>query len=178
MCSQCCECVSVPLPDLHLAVTEQRVRSWAAAAAQLQVQVAVLSPQAAADTAKKPGGTGAAGGAKGAPPAPAAAASGTLVVDCAGLLAGDTTAAYCWGKLPPAAAAAQDAAGRDAAGAAGAATAGSAPTQQVPTAAAAGLGQVARYKWHMQAPSGTLLDWLDSAEVQVQVSNMQNSCNP
>lgn len=166
-CSQCCEYFSVALPDVQLAVTEQRMRSWAAAAAQLQVQITVLNPPAS-DAAKKPAGAAAAaGGAKG-PPAPAAVATGTLLVNCAGLLTGDTSAAYLWGKPPPAAAV-QDAASREgsAATAAGAVAGVHAPAQQA--AAAATAGQAGKFKWEVQAPNGTLPEWLESAEAQVQV---------
>jgi hypothetical protein len=160
-CSQCCEYFSVVLPDVQLAVTEQRVRSWAAAAAQLQVQITVLNPSAP-EAAKKPAGAAAAGGTKG-PPAPAPAATGTLLVNCAGLLVGDTSAAYLWGKPPPAAAV-QDAASREGSAAAAVAVASvHAPVQQ------AAAGQTAKFKWQVQAPNGTLQEWLESAEVQVQV---------
>jgi hypothetical protein len=170
-CSQCCEYISVTLPDLQpLAVTEQTVRSWAAAAAQLRVQITVLGPSSAAEAAKKPGA--AAAGAKGGPPAaPAAVASGTLTVQCAGLLAGDTSTVYRWGSLPPAAAEVQEpaASGEATAGAAAAATAAAAPKPPA--------GQEGCFKWGMQPPTGTLLDWLEAAEVQLQVSRHRTPCH-
>jgi hypothetical protein len=162
-CSQCCEYVSVALPDVQLVVTEQRVRDWAAAAAQLQVQITVLK-SSASEAAKK---SAAAAGCTKGPPAPAAAATGTLLVNCAGLLAGDTSASYLWVNPQPAAAV-HDAASREgsAPGPAAAATAFvsvHAPVQQ------AVEGQSGKFKWQVQAPTGTLQEWLESAEVQVQV---------
>lgn len=159
-CSQCCEYISVTLPDMQLAVTEQTARSLAAAAAQLRVQVTVLGPGSAAEGAKKPAAAaaGTAGDKAGPPATPAAVASGTLTVQCAGLLAGDTSAVYRWGSLPPAAAVQDPAAlGEAAAGAAAAVAAGPKP------------GQEGCFKWSMQPPTGTLLDWLEAAEVQLQV---------
>lgn len=160
-CSQCCEYICVTLPDLQpdLAVTEQTARSWAATAAQLRVQVTVFGPGSAVEAAKKTGAAAGTAGIKGVPPAiPAAVASGTLSVQCAGLLAGDKSAVYRWGSLPAAAAVQDPAAlGEAAAGAAAAVAVG-------PKAAHEGC-----FKWSMQPPTGTLLDWLEAVEVQLQV---------
>lgn len=184
------------LPDLQLAVSEQRIRSWAAAAAQLQVQVTIFNPAAAGADAgtKKPtpaSAAGAAAGVKGSGAAAAAAAaavaaatvaSGTLVVNCAGLLTGDSSATYSWGKpMPPALAAhAQEVAGSTppfaadldttAHAPAAAADAVSAPSAQQGTPADAAAAQhKQRFKWSVQPPSGALQDWLESAEVELKV---------
>lgn len=173
-CRQSCELFTVALPDLQLAVTEQRVRSWAATAAQLQVQVTV-SNTAALDATKKPGGptasakaTTAAGGSV------PAVATGTLLVNCAGLLVGDSTASYRWGKPLHAAPAAITPVAEAATSAAEVAVAPAGPASLMPAQAAAAVAAAApagqsRFKWSTQDPSGSLQSWLDSAEVEVQV---------
>lgn len=156
------------LPDVQLAVTEQRIRSWAAAAAQLQVQLAVTRGAAAEPASKKPGAA-AAGGAKTAVAGVAApaVAAGTLLVNCAGLLAGDTAATYQWGTPSPAAT------DQGQATAAAPSVDGCGPlTKQLPKLQQqqAATYDTRRFKWTTQPPSNSLQDWLASAEVHVQVT--------
>lgn len=97
-CRQWCDVYSLPLPEsVQIPVTEQLVRGWAAAAGQLTVQLTVLQAAAAAEAAKKAAAPAAAAGKAAAAAAPPpSVASGTLQLNCAGLLVGNTAARYSW----------------------------------------------------------------------------------
>lgn len=97
-CRQWCDVYSVSIPDnIQLPVTEQLIRSWAAAAGQLTVQITVLPAAATAEAGKKPA-TPAGKGTPAAAALPPPVASGTLQLNCAGLLVGDTAAQYSWSR--------------------------------------------------------------------------------
>jgi hypothetical protein len=192
---------TVTLPPSQLSVTEALLRDWAAAAAQLQVQLAVLPPPPAPEQPPPKGAKAAAAGlgSKGAAPPPAGAsaltaaapiAAGSVVVDCAGLLVGDTSAVYSWGVLP----ALSSAAGQDNAAGEAACTppsaAAAADDAPISAALAASSGSSSsssscagsssagsRFKRALVPPSGDLQQWLGAVRVTLQVI-VHRLCHP
>lgn len=143
-------------------------------------------PQAAAAAAGKSAAAAAAAASAAATNAASTVASGTLQLNCAGLLIGDTVARYSWSCSPSMAAAAVAA---EVVGCSNnSATSGTAALascqsffindkhqqQQQPGAGQQGLfahhGMPKESKAVMQPPSGGLDKWLGSAEMHLQVS--------
>lgn len=172
------QCFTWTSPELHLAVDEARVRSWAAATAQLQLDVTVLSAAAPTEPVPKKPGAAAAGG-KGttatSPPPAAPLASGVITVNCAGLLTGDSSAHFHWAQAVQSDRLLQQDAPPTAPTVPVQAAAAALPASSVGPATASllqacpGPQHSMQFKWVSQPPSGTLGDWLQTAEVQVQV---------
>lgn len=156
---------TVPLQEQHLlTVDEQVIRSWAAAAGQMQVHVSVNPlPDSNSNNGKKAASSAPAKGAAAAAVTTPIAA-GTLQLNCAGLLVGDSSATYSWTqpRITTSPAAEQAAVTEHTL---------QSLQQGTWTNSTADVSSVGcnKQKLVMQPPSGNLASWLGSAEMLMTV---------
>lgn len=153
-----------------ITVDEQLIRSWASAAGQLHLHIAVL-PQAdsLSNTAKKPAT---------APPAKNAAlvpavipiAAGTLQLNCAGLLVGDPSADYSWTNSTDSSACTSTASAAEEAAPSSTNAGCTVHAIDGKDIAACTKAGTQPWKTHQQSPSGNLCSWLSSVDISLQLS--------